>query len=57
MAYKHNAFSEVSMLAKKYLSLQATSVPSERVFSAGGEREGGGITDPGTCLTTEHAEE
>lgn len=45
-------FPSLSVLAKKYLTCQATSVPSERVFSKGGH-----VCDNKTCLTGEHAEQ
>ncbi|CAH1170700.1 unnamed protein product [Phaedon cochleariae] len=46
-------FPRLSILAKRYLCIQATSVPSERVFSKGGRV----VTDVRSALTTEHAEQ
>ena len=46
------AFPTLCNFARKYLCCTATSTPSERVFSAGGQV----ITDTRVCLTGEHAE-
>lgn len=46
-------FQDLAVLARKYLCITATSVPSERVFSKGGKI----VTDDRRCLTGEHVEE
>lgn len=53
--WKDNAvrFPIMSIFARKYLAVQGTSVPSERVFSKGGIV----VSDFRTCLTPEHAEQ
>jgi len=48
-----NEFPTLAIIAKKYLCVQGTSVPSERVFSCAGNI----ITDHRSSLSTEHAEE
>lgn len=47
------AYPRLSILARKYLSLVATSVPSERVFSTAGQV----ISERRSRLTTEHVEQ
>ncbi|KAK3912232.1 E3 SUMO-protein ligase ZBED1, partial [Frankliniella fusca] len=46
------AFPLLSKLAKKYLSIPATSLPSERLFSTAGDV----LTDTRNCLSGENAE-
>lgn len=46
-------FPHLSILSKKYLCIQGTSVPCERLFSYGGNV----ITDKRTSLSAEHAEQ
>lgn len=48
-----SALQKLSLFAGKYLCLQATSVPSERVFSKGGNI----VNDLRSSLTSEHAEQ
>lgn len=48
-----NEFPTLAILGKKYLCIQGTSVPSERVFSCAGNI----ITDHRSSLSTDHAEE
>lgn len=48
-----NFYPRLSKLAQRYLSVQATSVPSERVFSRGGSI----VSDNRTALTGEHVEQ
>lgn len=46
-------FPNLSLLSRKYLCIQGTSVPCERLFSYGGNV----ITDKRTSLSAEHAEQ
>lgn len=46
-------YPKLALLAKRYLCTQATSVPSERVFSKGGLV----VTDNRSTLTSQHCEE
>ncbi|XP_025193629.1 zinc finger BED domain-containing protein 1-like [Melanaphis sacchari] len=49
----HSEFPTLAKLAMKYLCIQGTSVPSERIFSCAGNV----ITDHRSSLSPEHAEE
>lgn len=49
----HSEFPTLAKLAMKYLCVQGTSVPSERIFSCAGNV----ITDHRSSLSPEHAEE
>lgn len=51
-----NEFPTLAILGKKYLCIQGTSVPSERMFSCAGNITGS-ITDHRSFLSTDHAEE
>lgn len=46
-------FPTISQLARKYLPIQGTTVPTERVFSTGGHI----VTDLRCSLTTKHVEQ